>query len=155
MAFQDVDGRPYLAKQVSMMKRPMIVTFVLWSVLFFSAWNALKAWTAIAWRDVLLEYSAQMPPTLTAGMSLLWFIIGMVAAWGIWQKKTWSAKWLPGAAAGYTAWYWVERLVWQNPRPNTVFAILATLAGLLLVIIASKSLSREAYERNTENQATE
>lgn len=138
-----------------MVKRPLLVTLALWLVLIFSAWNALKAWTAIAWRDVLVEYSVQMSPALTAGMGVFWFIIGLVAAWGIWQKKTWSAKWLPGAAVGYTAWYWSERLAWQNPRPNMIFAILATLACLLLVTVASKTLSREAYERNTENQATE
>ncbi|HND47971.1 MAG TPA: hypothetical protein PLL95_05380, partial [Anaerolineales bacterium] len=62
---------------------------------------------------------------------------------------------LLGAAAGYTVWYWSERLIWQNPRPNIPFTIVINFACLIVIYFASKSLSREAYERNTENPAIE
>lgn len=62
---------------------------------------------------------------------------------------------LLGAAAGYSVWYWSERLLLQNPRPNVVFAAIVHLACFFLIYFTSKSLSREAYERNIENPAIE
>ncbi|MBI2332577.1 MAG: hypothetical protein HYU84_10540 [Chloroflexi bacterium] len=137
------------------MKRPFLVTLSIWLVLILASWNALQAWTAIAWQDVLTEFSVQMPPTVSAVVGVFWFIIGLILAWGIWQKKVWSMKMLLGAAAGYTVWIWSERLIWQNPRPNVPFAVIANLVCLIVIYFASKSFSREAYERNTENPAIE
>lgn len=137
------------------MKRPPSVTLALWLVLILTAWNALRTWTSITWQAVLLEYSIRMSPVIGTIVGLLWFIIGGILAFGIWRKKAWGAKLLIGAAAGYTVWYWSERLIWQNPRPNVPFAVVMNLVGLLVIFFAWRSLSREAYERNTENPATE
>jgi hypothetical protein len=137
------------------MKRPFPVTLSIWLVLILSSWNALRAWTSIAWQNILTEFSVQVPPIISAIMGAFWFIIGTIVCFGIWQKRTWSMKLLLGAAAGYTVWYWSERLIWQNPRPNTPFAVAVNLACLIIIYFALKSLSREAHERNTENPATE
>lgn len=138
-----------------MAKRPFSVTLSIWLVLILTTWNALRLWTSIAWRDVLVEYPLRMPPAASAVAGGLWFIIGGILAWGLWRDKMWTAKWLRIAALCYSAWYWSERLVWENPQPNSTFAAAATLACLTLIFIATKSMSREAYERNTENPATE
>ncbi len=137
------------------MKRPFSVTLSMWLVLILASWNALRAWTSLAWQDVLIEFSTQMPPTLTAFASLFWLMIGIVVWFGLWQKKTWSKNLLLGAATGYTVWYWSERLIWQNPRPNIPFAVFVNLVCLIVIYFAFKSLSREAYERNIENPAIE
>lgn len=137
------------------MKRPFPVTLSIWLVLILASWNALRAWTSIAWQDVLTEFSVRMPPTLSAFASTFWLIIGISILIGIWQKKAWSKNLLLGAAAGYTLWYWSERLIWQNPRPNILFAVIVNLACFIVIYFGSKSLSREAYERNTENPAIE
>ena len=137
------------------MKRPFPVTLSVWLVLILASWNALRAWTALAWQDVLTEFSAQMPPTLIVFASSFWLIIGIVTLFSIWQEKPWSKNLLLGAGAGYTVWYWSERLIWQNPRPNIPFTIVINFACLIVIYFASKSLSREAYERNTENPAIE
>ncbi|GAB4567561.1 MAG: hypothetical protein Fur0017_08680 [Anaerolineales bacterium] len=137
------------------MKRPFTVTLTIWLVLILASWNALRAWTSIAWQNILMEFSVQLPPMINTISGILWFLTGIVLLIGVWQKKAWSAKLLLGAATGYTVWYWSERLIWQNPRPNVLFAILVNLACLIVTYFASKSLSREAYERNTENPETE
>lgn len=137
------------------MKRPFPVTLTIWLVLMLASLNALRFWTSIAWQDVLIEFSNNMSPIFSAVLGGLWFIIGITLLFGLWQGKSWSAKWLLVAAAGYTVWYWSERFIWQNSRPNVVFAVLVNLACFIVIYFASKSLSREAYERNTENPATE
>jgi len=138
-----------------MMKRPFAVTLTIWLVLILASWNVLRAWTSIAWQNVMMEFSAQLPPMISAIAGILWFLVGSVLLIGMWQKKVWSAKLLLGAAAAYTVWYWSERFIWQNPRPNIPFAVVANLVCLIIIYFASKSLSREAYERNTENPEVE
>lgn len=137
------------------MKRPFPVTLTLWLVLILASWNALRAWTSLAWQGVLTEYAAKMP--LEAGVisGILWFTLGLVLAFGLWRNKAWSAKGLVAAAAGYSAWYWSVRFLWQHPRPNALFAAVVNIACLALIILTINSMSREAYERNTENQAAE
>jgi hypothetical protein len=124
-------------------------------VLILSAWNGLRLWTALTWQDVLTEFSASPPPMVTAIGGGVWMIVGIILIWGIWQKKAWTAKLLLGYATGYSAWYWVGRLVWQNPHPNWVFAVIVNLAGILFTLFNAKLLAREAHERKIENRTVD
>lgn len=137
------------------MKRPIPVTLTFWMVLILTIWNAVKAWTFLVWRATLEEFSSRHQPALGATTGIVWSIIGLVLAWGLWYKKPRSLKILPFAAVGYILWYWVERLVWQSPHPNSMFVIVLDIASLILVYSASISMSREAYERINENPAIE
>ena len=137
------------------MKHPIPVTLAFWAVLILTTWNAVKAWTFIAWSATLEEFSSRYPPVVGAVSGIIWLLAGSVLAWGLWRNKRWSGNMLPVASIGYILWYWVERLLWQAPRPNLPFVITVEAVFLALVYITSKSLSREAYERNSENPAIE
>jgi hypothetical protein len=131
------------------------VTLMYWLVLILSAWNGLRLWTALAWQDVLTEFSASPPPFITAISSGVWLIVGIILLWGIWQKKAWAAHLLIGVASGYSVWYWVERLAWQSPHPNWLFVVIVNLAGILFILFNAKLLSREAHERKIENRTVD
>lgn len=120
-------------------------------VLILTAFNLLRAWTALAWRDTLNEFSVQPSSTILLVSGAVWALCGIVLLWGIWQRKAWAEKLLLGASAGYSLWYWTERLVWQNPHPNWLFAVIVNLAIIVFILFSKKSLTREAYERNFEN----
>lgn len=137
------------------MKRPFPVTLTLWLVLILTTWNLLRAWTSLAWSGALTEFSASLAPAVSAVIGGVWVVAGIILCWGIWQKKAWAVKLLPGAAAGYTVWYWSERFLFQNPRPNLAFAVIVNLGLLVVIFFATKSMSREAYERTIENPKTE
>lgn len=137
------------------MKRPIAVTLTFGMVLTIAIWNAIKAWTYLSWRSTLEEFTPRFPPILGVLSGVIWFIIGLSLAWGLWQMKPWSAKGLQAGAAGYLLWYWIERLAWQAPHPNFPYVIALDIAIIILIYITSKSLSREAYERNIENPAVE
>ena len=63
---------------------------------------------------------------------------------------------LPWVAAGYTVWIWSERLfLFQQTGLNTVFTIVLNLIWLIFTYFVTKTLSREAYERNIEKPETE
>ena len=134
-----------------MSKIPFRVTLLLWLVFFLTAWNAARLWTAIAWHNVLAEYSAQPTSTITAISGAFWMVTGLILVWSIWQKKAWTAKLLLGASAGYTVWYWIERLVWQSPHPNWPFAVIVNLVLIIFILFTTRSLTREAHERKIEH----
>ncbi|MBI3161761.1 MAG: hypothetical protein HYZ23_04595 [Chloroflexi bacterium] len=134
-----------------MNKHPFRVTLLLWLVLCLTAWNAVRLWTALAWQNTLNEFSAQPAPAITALSGGLWLTVGIVLAWGIWQKKAWARILLLGATGSYTVWYWSERLIWQGPRPDWLFAVVVNLAGIIFILFTTKSLTREAYERAIEH----
>jgi hypothetical protein len=137
------------------MNRSISVTLSLCLVLIFTAWNIVKIWTLFAWQDVLLEFANSPNLYLSAIISTIWIIAGIILTWGILQKKVWSVKVLPALAAGYTVWYWSERFIWHNQKTNLWFAIIVNLIILIFIYFATKSLSREAYERTIENSTTE
>jgi hypothetical protein len=138
-----------------MNKPPFRVTLLYWLVLTLSAWNILRLWTALAWHNVLDEFSARPSSTSIALNSALWIVTGIILIWSLWQKKAWAAKLLIGASAGYSIWYWSERLVWQNPHPNWLFAVIVNLALLVFILFTTKLLTREAHERKNENPKIE
>ena len=138
-----------------MTKRPFRVTLLYWLVLSLSVWNALRLWTALSWQNILTEFSASPPPIITALSGAIWLVTGIILLWSIWQKKTWSAILLVGVATAYTVWYWSERLIWQNPHPNWLFAVIVNLALLMFILFTANFLTREAHERINENPKIE
>ncbi len=133
------------------MNRPISVTLTLVMVLILTIWNLIKAWTALAWRSVLHEFSISLMPEITAVISIIWVAIGLVLMWVILQKKVWSKKMLVGTATSYTVWFWSERIIWQNSQTNTMFAVSINIILLIIIFFAT----REAYERTTENSTVE
>ena len=86
--------------------------------------------------------------------SWIWTLAGLLA-WAIWRERPWAKNLLFGVTAGYTIWYWSERLVWQMPRPNWPFAVILNLVLIVFIIFTTKSPTREAYERESEHQQVE
>lgn len=124
------------------MKRPFPVTLMLWVVLILITWNLVRLWTSIAWRGILAEFSVGLSPLVGAVIAGIWIVVGVILYWNVWQGKTRAGRLLLGAAAGYTVWYWGERLFFHNPQPNLWFAGIVNLALLVLVFFANKSLSK-------------
>lgn len=133
------------------MNRPIAVTLTLVMVLILTLGNLTKAWSALAWRNVLTEFSVNIMPEMTALISIIWVVVGSVLFWGILQKKVWRKKMLIGTALSYSVWLWSERLIWQNQKTNTVFSILLNIVIFIIIYFAT----REAYERTNENPEVE
>lgn len=133
------------------MNRSISVTLTSVMVLILTLGNLIKAWTALAWQNVLVEFSASPNPNLLALISIIWVVVGTVLFWGITQKKAWRKKMLVGTALSYTVWFWSERVIWQNQKTNTGFVILINIVIFIIIYFAT----REAYERTIENPEIE
>lgn len=144
-----------ISNKPTMNKTPFRVTLTLWLVLLLTAWNALRLWTALAWQNVLNEFSSQPTSTITAVSGAFWIVAGIILLWSIWQKKAWAAKLLLGTAAGYSVWYWSEILIWQNLHPNWLFNLIVNLVLMIFILFTTKSLMRETHERKNKNPTTE
>jgi hypothetical protein len=135
-----------------MPKQPLRVTILLSLVLLFTIWNALRAWTAFSWRNVLTEFSGA--PLYIGVSGLTWLAIGIWLFLGLWQKRANARALLLASATSYTAWVWIERLFIQVPRGNWPFALVINLILLSFVLFASDYWKREAHERKSEDQTT-
>jgi uncharacterized membrane protein len=135
------------------MKRTFLrATLLYGAVFFFSVWNALRLHTALAWRGALSEFGASPPPFVAAVSGGAWALAGLWLLWKLWRDAARGAIFLFLMAAAFSLWYWVERLVWQSPHPNWLFAVIVNLAAIFFVLFQAKSLAREAHEQNIENR---
>jgi len=136
------------------MKRPFPATLTLWLVLITTIMNIIRVWTSITWGGVLGEFQASTDPRLSSFVGGFWSVAGAILYWGLRQRKAWAGKMLIAAGAGYTIWYWIERIFLQSPRPNLIYTVIVNLLLLVLIIITNNLLSREAYEQHIENPET-
>jgi len=130
-------------------------TLLIWLVLSFTAWNSLKLWTLVDWQNTIIEFSAQPGLVIAITSSVIWITAGVILIWGIWQNKFWIGKALIKVGIGYTIWYWTERLLWQAPRPNWLFAVIVNLTLIIIVLFTTRSLIRETHERKSSNTKIE
>lgn len=133
------------------MNRSVSVTLTLIVVLILTTWNLIKAWTALAWQNILAEFAVSLMPEIMAVVSIMWVLVGLILFWVILQKKVWSKKILIGTATSYTVWFWSERFIWQTSQTNTIFAVSVNIILLIIIYFAT----REAYERTIENPEVE
>jgi len=116
------------------MKRPFSVTILLWLVLSLTAWSGLRLASAIQWWGTLLEFASPPGPLYIAISGGIWLIVGIGLLWGMWQAKAWIRTALLGAGAGFSVWYWCDRLLLQTLRENWPFALAASV--LLLIVLS-------------------
>lgn len=129
---------------------PARVTVLIWLVLWLSAWNCLRLWTAFAWREPLEEFASRPGPVYIAVSGAFWLAAGLVVLWSLWSRKRWTRGLIAACAAGYTLWYWADRLLFQQLRANWPFILFVNILVILLVVFALKSgfFQREAHEQS-------
>ncbi len=116
------------------MKRPLSVTILLWLVLSLTVWSGFRLVTAILWWTTLAEFASSPGPLYIALCAGIWLFVAIILFYGMWQAKAWTRHVLLGAGAGFSTWYWCDRLYLQTPHTNWPFALFVTI--LLLIVIS-------------------
>jgi hypothetical protein len=125
-----------------MNNRPTPVTTLMWMVLSLTAWNAIRFGAGLVQWKTLVEFAPRPGPLYILLSAAVW-TLGWAALWirlrrG--QPHTRAATiWM---SLAYAAWWWLDRLLLQQPRPNSLFAAIVTV--FLLVFVASL-----LYQNNT------
>jgi len=117
------------------MKRPFSVTILLWLVLSLTAWSGLRLYSSIQWWRTLFELASPPGPLYVAISAGVWLAIALGLLWGMWQAKAWIRVALLGTGAGYSVWYWCDRLLLQSAYENWPFSLGATILLLIIVMI--------------------
>jgi hypothetical protein len=117
------------------MKRPSSVTILLWLVLSLTAWSSLRLYTAIFWWSPLREFASPPGPLYTIISAGVWLVVSVVLLWGMWQAKVWIRYALLGAGAGFTVWYWCDRLLFQMPGANLPFVLFGNIVFLIVLSV--------------------
>jgi len=141
-------------------RRPFGVTLLLWMVLCLSAWGLIRLIATLRWWDVLSEFKASLSPLYLSLTGAGWAVAGVVLLWSMWVAKPWSRLAIVVSILLWLAEYWIERLFFQQPRPNLLFTL--AISALLLAVTFTSALNRstknfftksEEYEQSNENSA--
>lgn len=138
--------------------RPVGVTILAILAFLLAAWNGLRLGEAIFFWKTLAEYGAH--PLYIAISGGVWFVAGLLLAWGLWRGKPWAWVAALGGAAGYASWYWFDRLILQQPHANWPFSLIFTVVSvsLILVILFSHNtkrfFQRDSHERKSKNSTS-
>jgi hypothetical protein len=142
-------------------KRPLRITLLLWLVLIVTAWNLVRLFAAIDWKNTLEKYYYSPQGVLYVGLTgAFWALVGIFVLWCYRRGGQYTRLIFLVTAGLYAAWYWIDRLFIQStPQSNWLFALAVTV--LLLgftgfVVLDPRNLPyfrRETHERKRENQS--
>ena len=118
---------------------PARVTVLIWLVLWLSVWNGLRLGTALAWRERLEEFAPRPGPAYIAATGAFWLGAGLFLLWSLWKGKRWTRGLIAAGAFGYTAWYWADRLIFQQERSNWPFVLMVNILILVLIVFILQS----------------
>ena len=139
-------------------RRPFGVTLLLWMVLCLSAWGLIRLLATLRWWDVLSEFRASLSPLYLSITGAGWAVAGAVLLWSMWIAKPWSRLAIVVSILLWLSEYWLERLFFQQPRPNLLFTL--AMSALLVAVTFASALNRstknfftksEEHEQSNEN----
>jgi hypothetical protein len=134
-------------------RRPFSVTLLLWLVLSLSAWGAVRLIAALRWWNVLNEFEARLSPWYLSITGAGWIVVGAVLLWGLFNGRLWTIWAILASISVWIVQYWIERLFFESPRANLLFALILTLLLFILTLISAFSRkTREFFIRSEDHE---
>jgi hypothetical protein len=115
-------------------KRSAVLIILSGITLVISLLGWLRLLVAIGGWDYLGAIAPAVLPIYLAISGMIWALIGLVSAVGIWLRRRWALILLGCAVISFTIWYWMDRLLLSaNPDANSnwIFSLVLT-AGILI-----------------------
>src|SRR5688572_20306581 len=122
-------------------KQPLGVTLLLWLVLSLSAWGVVRLLGALRWWDVLNEFGARLNPLYLSITAVGWIVAGAALLLGLFRGKSWIRLAIPVCIGLWIVEYWVERIFFESPRANFLFALMLSI--LLFTVTVVSALNRK------------
>jgi hypothetical protein len=118
-------------------KRPFGVTLLLWLVLSFSAWGAVRLFGAFRWWNVLNEFGARLSPLYLSLTGLVWIVVGAILLWSLFTGKSWVKLVIPISIFLWVVEYWVERMFFESSRANFFFALSVSILLFTVTFVSA------------------
>jgi hypothetical protein len=125
--------------------RPLSVTLLALGVLTVAGINLLRFVVSLQqWN--FLEEILSVSPLYLAGSGLVWSLVGLALALGLWFGKRWSVPgaWLTGLA--YSLYFWLDRLLVAAGGVGSNWLFVLVLNLLLLVLMYACLANRKAKD---------
>ena len=133
-------------------KKPFSVTILIISVLIFTAWNGLRLYEIILYWEVFVQYNSHPGAYYLASFSLIWLISSLIILIGFLKRKSKHVIFLAKLISIlYVAWYWIDRIVFQNTLINILFPLIITVIMLLFILILLNLKHTQIYFKLREN----
>ena len=131
--------------------RPIGITVLTIFVFALTAWNGLRFGESLFFWNTLKAYDVS--PLYISISGGTWCMIGLVLTWNLWQGKARSWIAVLCASAGYTLWYWLDRLVFQNYHSNWPFILPTNIVLILLELwILFSRRGRHFFKKDANEQ---
>jgi hypothetical protein len=122
-------------------------------VLCLSAWGLLRLLGSLRWWDVLDQFRSSLSPQYLAITGAAWMVAGIVLLWSIYARKRWAYLALPLSIFIWLAEYWLERILFQDPRANLSFMIAVTIAiSALTLVITYNRRTKDFFLKSEEHE---
>ena len=118
-------------------KRPFSVTLLLWLVLSLSAWGAVRLLAALRLWKELNEFEARLSPLYLSISGAGWIVAGAALLWGLFGGKLWIQRAIPASIILWIVQYWIERLFFESPRANLLFALIFSILLFSMTFISA------------------
>jgi hypothetical protein len=130
-------------------RRPHGVKFLTALVLIPAIWNSVRLAGAIRFWDTLSAYQGAGGPLYLAVSGAAWAGAGFVLAVALWQGKPWAWGGALGFFLSLEAWFWFDRLAFQQPHNNNLFvlAMNGVCLALLLIVLFSRGVMNFYHEQ--------
>jgi hypothetical protein len=134
-------------------RRPFGVTLLLWLVLSLSAWGAVRLIAALRWWNVLTEFEARLSPLYLSITGAGWIFVGAMLLWGLFSGTLWTIRAILASISLWIIQYWVERIFFESPRANLLFALILTVLLFILTLISALNRkTKEFFIRSEEHE---
>jgi hypothetical protein len=131
-------------------KRPFSVTLLLWLVLSLSAWGAVRLLAALRWWNVLTEFEARLSPLYLALTGAGWVVAGALLLWGLFRGTSWIPRAIAASILLWILQYWIERMFFESPRENLLFALILTVVLFIVTIISAFNRKTKVFLTRSE-----
>ena len=141
-------------------KQPLGVTLLVWLVLSLSAWGAVRLIGTLRWWKVLNEFGARLSPLYLSITGIGWIVVGSALLWGLFSGKRWILLAISMSIFLWILEYWMERLFFESPRANGLFALLGSILLFVVTLISARNRNTEKFllrseEHEQPNEYTE
>jgi glucose dehydrogenase len=134
-------------------KRPFGVTLLLWLVLSLSAWGAIRLLGALRWWNVLNEFGAHLRPLYLSITGASWVVVGAALLWSMFSGKPWTRLAILVSVGVWLLGYWIERIFFESPRANLLFALIASLVLFAVAwVCVNNRKTKEFFIRSEEHE---
>jgi hypothetical protein len=114
-------------------RRPFTLYILVLVLLGFTILSLVRATQAFLQWDFLVTIDTHPGPLYPLLTGSFWAVWGVAAIIGLWLRRKFALSFAAWLVAGYTIWFWVDRLlVAVSPPANTGFAIGSTLFWIVI-----------------------